>query len=174
MAPPPSLGLYRQPSLTSDPIEVDPANPGNIIRYALGIESLLNVPFAGLALFYPAKFLALLATDSSQITPLAQIACTFYGTSMVGMTLPMAYGVFNNRGAIESRPYSYLMLAGAEAGILTTALWVLYGPGAATGFAPDAAWSMIKQIGPAFLWRLFVFFRKPQWFGRYKEAKRSL
>ncbi|KAF2813211.1 uncharacterized protein BDZ99DRAFT_517493 [Mytilinidion resinicola] len=170
----PSLGLYRQPSLTSDPIEVDPSNPGTILRVALGLESIINLPFAGWALFYPASFLGLLASNPSQITPVAEMASRYYGVTVLGMTAPMVFGVFNNRGAIESRPYSYLMLAGAEAGMLSTALWVIYGPGAASGFAPDAAWSLLKQIGPAFLWRLFVFLKKPQWFGRYKEAKRSL
>jgi len=171
---PPSLGPYRQPSLTSTPIEVDPSAPGTVMRVALGVESLLNVPFAGMALFTPAAFLKLLASDPSSITPLAEMCSRYYGVTVVGLTAPMILGVFNNRAAIESRPYSYLMLASAEAGMLSTALWVIFGPGNSSGFATEAMWSMLKQIGPAFLWRLFVFFRKPEWFGRYREVKKNL
>ncbi|KAF2488457.1 hypothetical protein BU16DRAFT_532237 [Lophium mytilinum] len=169
-----SLGIYRQPSLTSDPVEVDPANRGTIVRVALGVEALLNVPMAPLVLLYPAKFLSLVASDTSQITPLAEMATRFYGTMMVGLTLPIIYGAFNSRGAIESRPTTYLTLGGVEAGFLATALWVICGPRAASGFAPDIAWSIVKQIGPAFLWHMFVLHTKPQWFGRYREAKRCL
>jgi hypothetical protein len=170
----PSYGPYRQPSLTSAPIEVDPQAPGTVMRVALGIESLLNIPFGGMALFYPATFLKLLVSDPASITPAAEMCSRFYGVTVFGITAPMILGVFNNRAAIESRPYSYLMLAGMEFGMFATAAWVIKGPGAASGFAPGAMRELYKQIGPAFLWRLFVFFVKPQWFGRYREVNKSL
>jgi len=144
------------------------------MRVALGIESLLNVPFGGMALLYPAAFLKLLVSDPALITPAAEMCSRFYGSTMFGATVPMVFGIFNNRTAIESRPYSYLMLAGMEVSIIATALWVIKGPGASSGFAPDAMREVIKQIGPAFLWRLFVFSVKPHWFGRYREVNKSL
>lgn len=86
----------------------------------------------------------------------------------------MILGVFNNRTAIESRPYSYLMLGTMEVGMLATAAWVVSGPGDSSGFTTEAMKSILRQIGPFLCWRLYVFFQKPQWFGRYREVKKGL
>jgi len=171
---PAALGPYRQPALTStSPIEVDPSAPGTVMRWALGIESILNLPLAAMTIFTPAAFLKLLSSEPA-ITPLAEMCARYYGVTVIGLTAPMVLGVFNNRTAIESRPYSYLMLGSAEAGMLATALWVIAGPGNASGFTTEAMWSILKQIGPAFLWRIFVVTQKPEWFGRYREVKKGL
>ncbi|OCK81936.1 hypothetical protein K432DRAFT_325292 [Lepidopterella palustris CBS 459.81] len=167
------LGKYIQPTLTSNPVEVDPAAPGTVIRWALGIESAMNIVFGVYMMAAPDKFLNLMVSKPSDITPTSTAATQQYAAVVFGMTVPMILGIPNTRRAIESRHSLYYMLGSAEVCIISLALYQAYGPGKGSGFSPDSLFSLITQLGPALLWRCFVLFKKPEWFGRYRENQKD-
>jgi len=160
---------YAQPTLASEPVEVDPDAKGTPIRWALGVEALLNIVGGTWMVFWPAQFLRLVVPKPSDVTPAAMISVQHYGGLVYALTVPIILAIPNTRRAIESRISTYYLLGSAEIAIICLSLYQAYGPAGGTGFTTNSLASASAGVAPVFLWRLFVLFRKPEWLGRYRE-----
>ncbi|KAJ9648040.1 hypothetical protein H2199_001817 [Coniosporium tulheliwenetii] len=141
---------HIQPTLTSTPIIPDPAAPGTIMRYALGIEAAINLLGCAGMLFFPSRFLNLLASKPSEITATATTVTQWLGALGYILTVPMLLAIPNTRRGIESR---------------TTA-----------GRVGDEQEGLLLGMGsmlPHLPWRAWVLFRRPEWIGRYREERKE-
>ena len=83
----------------------------------------------------------------------------------------MLLAIPNARSAIESCQSVY----SSEVAIISLAMYQAYWPNKNIGFSQESLVSLVKQIGSAFLWRVFVLFAKPEWLGnKIKIASKIL
>lgn len=158
---------YITPSLRQ-PVKVDPAASGTIIRYALVVEVGLNL-FMGTALVvFPRWLLSPAMTEPSTLTPISISICQWVGAIIFAFSIQVALVIPNTRGAIESRRLVYWTLLAGEGFLvplfLYQALW-------ATSFGLRHEFLVVTTFFfvDHMLWRLFCLFVKPNWFGRYQD-----
>ncbi|GAB7348006.1 hypothetical protein MBLNU459_g5501t2 [Dothideomycetes sp. NU459] len=161
---------YVVPSLAT-PVEMDPSAPGTIVRRAMVIEALFNIGTLPL-LLYPKEMLSYVVTRPSEITDTAATMAQLFSTLVVGALTPLLLlGVPNTRSAIESRRTIYYTLGAGEAFLIP---YFLYQATVGhSGLTPLACLGMASCLIPPVSWRAYVFLQKPEWFGRYRDARKE-
>lgn len=150
---------------------IDPRFSGKPVRIALVIEAVATLT-SGIAVIARPDLLVAHLTDESNITPPALLL-----TQVVGV-LSLVFGglcilaVPNTPHAIASRQPLYLVLGLGELGVLVLLAWHLafYDDKLEASKRPatrQGLWKGIQQMGPMIVWRAFVVFFQPRWFGRW-------
>jgi hypothetical protein len=166
---------YQLSGLGNQAVEVDPSAPGTVVRVALLIESLGNIPFAVACLAYPRQFMAYFVVNPSDITPVSVSFLQLVGTSTIMLTFLMWAVIPNTRSGIESRRPVYYALLAAETMMLSLWYyqgWVLGEEG--SGLQKDGLTKAMTNIVPLVIFRGVSLFLKPQWFGRYRTKAKIL
>jgi hypothetical protein len=89
-----------------------------------------------------------------------------------GLTSALLIGATNTRNGIESRRPTYVLLGLGEVCLLPMlALEAAKGNGRDAAISVKVAVISIGMLAPPLMWRLFVLFVKPEFLGRYTEAK---
>jgi hypothetical protein len=166
--------VYHLAGASDSAIDVDPQNPGTVVRAELALESIANVPFAILALFYPRSILShLMVAPTSTITPAAEGLLQFIGTATVMVSVLLALAWPNTRSGMDLRRPIYLGVVAGELGMLVIfAGWLVRGE-ELSGFTRDGAVMSLLAMGPLALFRLFVIVVKPEWFGKYAVKEKA-
>ncbi|KAH7089518.1 hypothetical protein FB567DRAFT_520912 [Paraphoma chrysanthemicola] len=154
------------------PGQVDPSAPGNIIRIALAVESVLTVGISAYYIFFPRHYLLrTLGTASAQVTTTALQMTQQFGA--VGVLTGAGVGLFvpNTKSVIELRQPLYRALLAFELAFVPLLLW--QGFMMADGIPKDSMVSTALQFVPFVAWRIFTLGWKPEWFGRYLDGKKS-
>lgn len=169
----------RLSSLLGPPIEIDHNAPGTITRIAMALEAVFNTALSSQFLFYPAASIRGLlsqqtALASTSAPPAAVSFIQWSGALTMGFTGPMLLGCTNTRSGIEARKSVYIAFSILEGLTMPLYLWqanVLGEEG--SGLVPSKLNGLTAVILPFFLWRCWVLFVKPEWFGRYREVKKE-
>jgi Na+-driven multidrug efflux pump len=119
----PNSNKYIAPVLTSEDIEIDPAAPGTVIRYAMAIEAGLNVFGATIMLLYPSEVLSYMVTKPSANTAASAALAQWLGALTCGLAVQLLCAIRNTRGAIESRRAVYYTLGAGEGFLIPLLLW---------------------------------------------------
>lgn len=175
---------YHTPTLESVPVTLAPqsaASSGKIIRYALIFETLANLFGIGLFLYFAEQAPAFIATPRPANAMVARLMAhankplpvsTFTVEMLVGfvatMTVPIVLCLPNTKRAVESRPTVYTTLLAGE--LVLIAQCVLEGTTGRNGLHPARCWQIIANLAPFALWRSWVLWVRPEWFGSYKEG----
>lgn len=165
-------GRYIVPSISSDPVQVDPAAPGTVMRYALAIEAGFNIVGATGMILYPSRFLSPMVTNQSQVSAASASLVQWVGGLLFVLTVPILLCTPNTRRAIESRPTVYYTLLAGEGTLIPI---LLYQAAAApdSGLTPKALLLFSSGLVMPLAWRLFVLFKRPEWMGRYRDARKQ-
>lgn len=168
-------GGYIDPTSNSSAgdVEVDPSAPGNVMRYALGFETMANAFGGTWMVFFPQSFLGMLVNSSSDITPAAVTWTQVTGALVYALATPLVLGIPNTRRGIESRAPTYYTLAAGEVGVVAVALYKAFAFGDASGWSRNALLAASAVLAPTLAWRFYVLFGKPEWIGRYREISRK-
>lgn len=164
---------HIQPTLSSTPIIPDPAAPGTIMRYALGIEAAINLLGCAGMLFFPSRFLELLASKPSEITATATTVTQWLGALGYILTVPMLLAIPNTRRGIESRTTVYYSLAAGELALIPLLLYQALVKREASGMSRKGLLMGMGSMVPHLPWRFWVLFRRPEWIGRYREERKE-
>jgi len=160
----PSKSEYTSPSFSAD-VELDPSAPGTVFRNAAMIEAFMNV-FGGLTMLaFPVQCLKFVC-HSYTITPTATNFIQWIGGLTLALTPQLLLAIPNTRGSIESRRSAYTTLLAGEAAIIP--LIMLHGSN--TQMTSNSLTASVVVLGLTSLWRLYMFFVRPDWFGRYKDV----
>lgn len=166
------VSSYTSP-LRNVRVEVDPSNPGTIIRRAFLIEAILNLCSIPM-LTHPRFVLSItLKNPSAHVNPASILFLRlFAGVVVGGLTSALLTGLPNTRNAIESRKVTYILLGMGE-GLLIPVLVLeaMKEGGRDAALTPTAAIATIGMLLPPLVWRVYTLVIKPQWFGRYREVK---
>lgn len=160
---------YQASGLDSQGVDVDPQNPGTIIRVALIIESIANIPFAIVCFCYPSLGIDYFFSDSSSVHPAAKELVQLTGTALVLVSTLLAAALPNTRSGIECRRPAYVAIASAEAAMIGCFVywgWVLGEE--QSGCKKSALVVAILNIGTFASFRLFALIARPNWFGKYR------
>ncbi|KAF2800860.1 hypothetical protein K505DRAFT_227735 [Melanomma pulvis-pyrius CBS 109.77] len=152
-------------------LTLDPNSRGTIIRYALGIESVLNLIFGALLFLYPTSVLEFLVSDHSLITPLSTSIVQIIAALIFALSIPMAFAVPNTRRGIEMRAPMYYYMGGAE--VFLTGLFAYFAfvkSEGETGLSADALVTLMVNLAPPLAFRAFVLWVKPGWIGKYADG----
>ncbi|CAD0093450.1 unnamed protein product [Aureobasidium vineae] len=168
-------GGYIDPTSNSGPgdIEVDPSAPGNVMRYALGFETMANAIGGTWMVFFPQSFLGMLVNSSSDITPTAVTWTQVTGALVYALATPLILGIPNTKRGIESRAPTYYTLSAGEVGVVAVALYKAIVYGDDSGWSRNALLAASSVLAPTLAWRFYVLFGKPEWIGRYREVARK-
>ncbi|KAH8886657.1 hypothetical protein GQ53DRAFT_341780 [Thozetella sp. PMI_491] len=167
--------IYQLAGLGRQAIELDPSAPGTIVRWALIIESIGNIPFAVACLAYPREFMEYFVVNPSEITPASLSFLQLVGVSAIMISFLMWAVIPNTRSGIESRRPTYIMLITAETLMLSLWCyqgWVLGEEG--SGLKRKGLVTAMMNIVPLVGFRGVSLFLKPQWFGRYRIKAKNL
>lgn len=167
---------YKSP-WTDPPIQLDPSAPGETVRQAFLLESILNLftlPF----IFAPRTILSWIMLDPSQaVNPGPVLWARCFGGLVVGALTPALWcGLPRTRRALESRRTVYLLLAGGELALVPLLVdQALKGGQTERGAAISVKVAVMAMGGliPPFLWRMWVLFVRPEMLGRYREVERK-
>lgn len=165
---------YQTAGLDSQTVEIDPSAPGTVVRYAMLLESILNLPFAVFCLAYPRVGLEFFFTNPSEVTPAAESLLQLYGLVPVFLSVILWAACQNTQSGIESRRLTYYMFLSAE--IMMISLWVWQGwviGEEKSGWKKSGLQAAIVNIAPLVLFRSFALFVKPEWFGRYRVKAKA-
>ena len=159
------------PPTTTSQHGVDPAATGNVIRVALAAESALTVGMGVYYIFYPRHFLAqTMGAAASQVTTTALQAAQQYGATIAFVGAIVGLHFPNTKLAIESRQPLYRAVLGFEVLFVPLLAWQAYAMEG--GMSKNALLGIAGQIVPFMVWRAFTLGWKPEWFGRYLEARK--
>ncbi|MCJ1409938.1 hypothetical protein MMC19_004022 [Ptychographa xylographoides] len=167
MSSKPSIPTYNIPTTSSTRIQLDPANPGTIIRYAFAVEAFFNIFGAIPMLFTPARLLSNLTVDP--VTPLACSLTQWLGALVLSLTVPLLLCLPNTKRAVESRPTVYWTLGAGEAAAVVVMLVQLANGG--NGFGITFLRVSILNLGGLCAWRAWVLGYRPEWVGGYRKAR---
>ncbi|OAL38304.1 hypothetical protein AYO20_02363 [Fonsecaea nubica] len=170
---PPSNRYVRPMTLRSVPVQVDPSNPGTVIRVALGVETVLNIVVGGYIVFCPQHFVGLLVSTPAMITPSLIAAVRQYGAFATSLAVPTALGIPNTRRGIESRVTVYAFLGSAEVCITLVSLYLALVGGDGSGFSKTAMLASAAAFASGLSWRLLVLLVYPQWLGAYRLSAKE-
>ena len=150
-------------------LQVDSAAPGEGVRYAFILETLVNLAEAAVMLSYPEKLLALMLAD--KIQPVAATLVQYIGVCMIAITVPLAFGCLKTPTAIESRRLTYWMYVIVEvAGISIFHYHAALG-GEKVGLTPEALRFIANQLSVPLALRLIPLVGKPDWMGKCKVVE---
>jgi len=156
-------------------LQVDSVAPGEGVRYAFILETLVNLAEAAVMLSYPEKLLALMLADTSKIPPVAATLVQYIGVCMIAITVPLAFGCLKTPAAVESRRLTYWMYTIVEvAGISIFHYHATLG-GEKVGLTPEALRFIANQLSVPLALRLIPLVGKPDWIGKCKivEEKKA-
>jgi hypothetical protein len=168
-------GGYIDPTAkaSAGDIEVDPSAPGNVMRYALGFETMANAIGGTWMVFFPQHFLSLLVNSSKDITPTAVTWTQVTGALVYALATPLILAIPNTRRGIETRAPTYYTLAAGEVGVVAVALYKAFVFGDDSGWSTGALLAASAVLAPTLAWRMYVLFGKPEWIGRYRDNLRK-
>lgn len=149
--------------------------PGTLIRYAFGVEAVLNIVSGTGMLMYPEQSLAFLVEDPiTDINRFSIAQIQWIAMFVYCLTAPLLLGIPNTRTAIESRPIIYWTLFSGELFLISLFIHQA-NAGASMGIGSSTLYMMCGSLAPLALWRLFVLFVRPDFMGRYidNEIKKS-
>ncbi|CVL07434.1 uncharacterized protein FMAN_14358 [Fusarium mangiferae] len=155
-------------------MEIDPSASGTIVQVVLAAESTFNILLAIPMVFNAERsFKRMYSSDDLSGAPHAVPMMQLFGISLAAMTVPIALGIPNKAGAVETRRITYQTLASFEAMALPLLFWQACPVGeAGSGIYPTKlTWGSGLAMGVMLGFRVFVLFMKPEWMGKYK-AKR--
>ncbi|KLO81608.1 uncharacterized protein LW93_6759 [Fusarium fujikuroi] len=155
-------------------MEIDPSASGTIVRIISVAESTFNILLAIPMVFNAEKaFKRMYSTDDPSAASHAVPVMQLFGISLAAMTVPIALGIPNKAGAVETRRVTYRMLASFEGMALPLLFWQAWVVGETnSGIYPTKlTWGSGLAMGVMFGFRVFVLFMKPEWMGKQK-AKR--
>lgn len=165
---------YAVSGLGNQAIEVDPSATGNIIRFAMLFESILNLPAFVALTFYPGYTLTYFLVNEHDITPAAQSFTQLMGIMILMISVLLWAAIPNTKSGVETRRPTYIMLASAEAAMVTMWIYQRYGLGEkGCGWKNNALDMSVMNVGPLCGFRIFALYSKPDWFGRYKVKAKS-
>ncbi|KAJ5478749.1 hypothetical protein N7530_004258 [Penicillium desertorum] len=150
---------------------VDPSAPGNIIRAALALESLVTVGAGTYFMFFPRHYLlhAMEAAAAEVTTTALQLVQQFGAVNiLVGATV----GLFtsNAKNVIESRQILYSVILVFELLYIPLLMWQTFMMEG--GMPRKSLLASASQFVPFVVWRIFTLVWKPEWFGRYQEGRK--
>lgn len=143
------------------------------MRYALGIESALNLLGCTGMLLFPSHILSLLVTTPAEITATALSVTQWVGALGYALTAPMLLALPNTRRGIESRATVYVSLAAGEMMLAPLLLWQALGKSEGSGMTRRALLLAGCSMLPHLPWRFFVLLGKPEWIGRYRDERKE-
>lgn len=157
--------------------KIDTRSSGTPVRIALVIEAVATLA-SGIAVIARPDLLVAHLTDESNITPLSLLL-----TQIVGV-LSLVFGALcilalpNTPHAIASRQPLYVVLGLGELAVLVLLAWHLafYDEALEASQRPatrEGLWKGVQQMGPMIVWRAFVVFFKPGWFGRWIQDSKT-
>lgn len=164
-----SASIYQAAGGGNQAIELDPSAPGTIIRWAIILEGILNIPFAVACLLYPRTFLSKFFVNSSDATPAAASLIQLIGVSTFMISFWFCAAIPNTRSGLENRKPAYYAIASAE--VMMISLWVWQGwvlGEERSGVSKQSLKMAMVNMVPLVTFRLFALFVMPQWFGRYR------
>lgn len=150
---------------------VDPSAPGNIIRAALALESLVTVGTGTYYMFFPRHYLlhAMEAAAAEVTTTALQVVQQFgAATILVGATVGLF--ISNAKNAIESRQILYSVILVFELLYIPLLMWQTFMMEG--GIPRKSSLASASLFVPWVVWRIFTLGWKPEWFGRYQEGRK--
>jgi len=167
------------------------SSTSGIIRPAIIVEAAANTIAATFLLFTPHAVLSFIGVSSKNVAA-AQLV-QWIGCVIHGLTVPLAMGYPNTKGAVLKRRAAYWTLLVGEMALIPILAFQAFGFGANIGGATreplDAGDAVIRKamdglgimvgleipkttlfvaianLTPFVLWRLYLFIVKPEWFG---------
>jgi hypothetical protein len=175
---------YHTPTLESVSVTLAPQSAGSsgkIIRYALIFETLANLFGIGFFLYFAERAPAFITAPRPANAMVARLMAhankplpvsTFTVEMLVGfiltMTVPLVLCLPNTKRAVESRPTVYATLLAGEVVLIVQC--ALEATTARNGLHPARCWQVIANLAPFAVWRIWMLWGRPEWFGSYKEG----
>lgn len=156
---------------------IDPQASGKPVRIALVIEAVATL-LSGFAVIVRPHLLVSHLTDTSNITPLSLLLTQVVGVLSLVFGALCTLAVPNTPHAVASRKPLYWVLGLGELGVLILLVWhlALYDDAMLPSQMPatrQGLYKGIQQMGPMIVWRAFVVFVRPQWFGRWVQNEKT-
>jgi len=140
------------------------------IQYALATEAFVNVVSATAFIFYP-SFCLSYALPTSTIPASTTSLLQAFGTMVYTLTVPMVLCLPNGPHAAHTRKIVYYMLGAGEMFLIPLFLYKGLKNGEDSGFGDQFMIAAAGNLVPPLGWRIWCFWRRPEWFGLVKDGK---